>query len=74
VRDHFEDHESECIAVAVAPYERERVTPGDATRLADVDRWPMQEILREHGVALRLGLVVEGDATYEKDGERTRIQ
>jgi predicted HTH domain antitoxin len=64
VRDYFEDHESECIAATVAPYERERITPGDATRLADVDRWPMQEILRGHGVALRLGLVGEGDTPY----------
>ena len=50
---------------AVALYERERITLGDAARLADVDRWTMRDILREHGVELRLGLVDEDDAAYE---------
>ncbi|WP_018257241.1 UPF0175 family protein [Halomicrobium katesii] len=55
----------ERIAAAVALYKRERITLGDAARLAGVDRWTMRDILREHGVKLRLGLVDEDDAAYE---------
>lgn len=65
VRKYFEDHENERIAAAVALYERERITLGDAARLAAVDRWTMRDILREHGVELRLGLVDEDDAADE---------
>lgn len=65
VREYFDEHENERIAAAVALYERERITLGDAARLADVDRWTMRDILREHGVELRLGLVDEDDAAYE---------
>ena len=65
VREYFEDHENERIAAAVALYERERITLGDAARLAAVDRWTMRDILREHGVELRLGLVDEDDAADE---------
>ena len=65
VREYFEDHENERIAAAVALYERERITLGDAARLANVDRWTMCDILREHGVELRLGLINEDDAAFE---------
>ena len=65
VRKYFEDNENERIAAAVALYKREQVTLGDAARLAAVDRWTMRDILREHGVELRLGLVDEDDAAYE---------
>jgi predicted HTH domain antitoxin len=65
VREYFEDHENERIAAAVALYERERISLGDAARLAAVDRWTMRDILREHGVELRLGLLDEDDATDE---------
>ncbi|GAB3316342.1 UPF0175 family protein [Haloplanus salinarum] len=67
VREYFEDHENERIAAAVALYERERITLGDAARLAAIDRWTMRDILREHGVELRLGLVDEEDAAYEAE-------
>lgn len=67
VREYFEDHENERIAAAVALYERERITLGEAARLADVDRWTMRDILCEHGIELRLGLVDEADAAYEAD-------
>ena len=70
VREYFEDHESKRVAAAVALYERERITLGDAARLADVDRWTMRDILREHGVELRLGLVDEDDAVYEVEAAR----
>jgi len=64
---HFEEHENERVAAAVALYEREAITLGDAVRLADVDRWTMRDILREHGVELRLGLADESDAEYESE-------
>ena len=67
VREYFEDHENERTAAAVALYERERITLGDAARLADVDRWTMRDILREHGIELRLGLIDENDAAYERE-------
>ena len=65
VREYFEDNENERIAAAVALYERERITLGDAARLAGVDRWTMRDLLHEHGVELRLGLVDEDDAADE---------
>jgi predicted HTH domain antitoxin len=64
-RTYFEEHDNERVAAAVALYEREAITLGDAARLADVDRWTMRDILREHGVELRLGLADEADAEYE---------
>ncbi len=59
------NHETEHIAAALALYERERITLDDATRLADVDRWTMRDIRREHGVDHRLGFADEHDAAYE---------
>ncbi len=56
-----------CKYIGLALYERERITLGDAARLADADRWTMRDILREHGVELRLGLVDEDDAAYEAE-------
>ena len=67
VREYFEDNKNERIAAAVALYERERITLGDAARLADADRWTMRDILHEHGVELRLGLIDEDDAAYEME-------
>ena len=66
VREYFDDHENERIAAAVTLYERERITLGDAARLANVDRWTMRDMLREHGIELRVGLADEDDAAYEK--------
>jgi len=67
VREYFEDHENERIAASVALYERERITLGDAARLADVDRWTMRDILREHGVEL-------GSASLTKTTQPTRLR
>ncbi|MDQ2055899.1 UPF0175 family protein [Halobellus sp. H-GB7] len=67
VREYFEEHENERIAAAVALYERERITLGDATRLADADRWTMRDILREYDVELQFGVVDEEDADYEAE-------
>jgi predicted HTH domain antitoxin len=66
-RTYFEEHENERVAAAVALYEREAITLGDAARLAEVDRWTMRDILREHGVELRLGLADEQEANAEAD-------
>lgn len=66
-RSYFDDNEQDRIAAAVALYEREAITLGDAARLADVDRWTMRDILREHDVDLRLGLTDESDAADEAD-------
>ena len=65
VRTYFEANENERIAAAVALYEREEITLGDAARLAAVDRWTMRDLLREHGVELRLGLEDAEAATDE---------
>jgi predicted HTH domain antitoxin len=67
VREYFEGHENERIAAAVALYESERITLGDAARLADIDRWTMRDVIREHGIELRLGLADEEDAAYEAE-------
>lgn len=66
-REYFDDHENERLAAAVTLYKNEQTTLGDAARLAGVDRWTMRDILREHGVELRLGLADEADAEYESE-------
>lgn len=66
-RDYFDDHDEERVAAAVALYERETITLGDAARLAGVNRFEMKDILRDHGVELRLGLTDEADAEYEAE-------
>ncbi len=43
---------------------------GDAARPADIDRWTMRDIPREHGVALRLGFVDGDDAASEAKAAR----
>ena len=67
VREYFDDHENERIAAAVALYEGEEITLGEAARLADVDRWTMRDLLHEHGVELRIGLANGDDVAYEKE-------
>ena len=67
VREYFEAHENERIAAAVALYEAERLTLGDAARLADVDRWTMRDILREHGIDVRVGIADEADTAREAE-------
>jgi predicted HTH domain antitoxin len=59
VRTDVESHDTERIAAAVTLYERERITLGDAARLAAVDRPTLRERLAEHGVDPR---VDPGDA------------
>jgi predicted HTH domain antitoxin len=70
-REYFEDNEGERVAAAVALYRNEQITLGDAARLADVDRWTMREMLREHGVDLRLGLADRDDAAREAEAAKS---
>lgn len=70
VREYFEEHENERVAAAVSLYEHERITLGDAARLAGVDRWTMRDVLHEHDVELRLGLADGDDAVYERNAAR----
>jgi predicted HTH domain antitoxin len=70
-RKYFDDHDNERLVAAVTLYENETITFGDAARLAGEDRWIMREILRDHGVDLRLGLADETDAEYEAEAART---
>ena len=70
VRTYFEEHENERIAAAVALYEREAITLGDAARLAAVDRWTMRDLLGEHGVELRVGLADAEEAADEVAASR----
>ncbi|MFB6299544.1 MAG: UPF0175 family protein [Halobacteriales archaeon] len=69
-RDYFDDHDEERIAAAVALYERKTITLGDAARLAGVNRFEMKDILRDHGIELRIGLTDEADAEYEVEAAR----
>lgn len=69
-RDYFDDHGEERIAAAVALYERKTITLGDAARLAGVNRFEMKDILRDHGIELRIGLTDEADAEYEVEAAR----
>lgn len=65
VRKYFDEHENERTAAVVALYEDERITLGDAARLANVDRRTTRDILREHGVKLRFDPMDDEDAAYE---------
>lgn len=64
-REYFADHPNERIAAAVSLYETEDITLGTAARLADVNRFEMRDILRDHDVDLRIGLMDETDVEDE---------
>lgn len=64
-REYFADHPNDRIAAVVALYDAGNITLGTAARLADVNRFEMRDILREHGVDLRIGLMDETDAEAE---------
>lgn len=55
LREFFDTHENERLAAAVHLYAKGDLSLGDAARLADVDRFEMRDVLREHDVDLRLG-------------------
>lgn len=64
-REYFRTHENARFAATIELYKQEKITLGDAARLAGVDRWTMRDILRDHGVHLRIGLHGRTDAEYE---------
>jgi predicted HTH domain antitoxin len=70
LRDYFEDHDDARLAAAIHLYEREAISLGKAARLADVSRFDMPEILRDHGVEVRLGPEDMDDAQQEIDAAR----
>ncbi|MEF8801151.1 MAG: hypothetical protein V5A56_08970 [Halolamina sp.] len=43
------------------------MTLGDAARLAAVERWTVRDLLREHGVELRLAFADEEDAACKAE-------
>lgn len=65
LREYFETHENARVAAAVHSYASGELSLGDAARLADLNRFEMREVLREHDVELRLGPEDEADAADE---------
>jgi predicted HTH domain antitoxin len=70
LRDYFEDHENARLAASIHLYEQESISLGKAARLAGVSRFDLSEILREHGVEVRLGPEDMEDAQREIDAAR----
>lgn len=70
LRDYFDDHEDARLAAAVHLYDRGEVSLGKAARLAGVSRFEFPEILREHGVEVRVGPSDFEDAEREVDVAR----
>lgn len=70
LRDYFGDHEDARLATAIHLYETNEISLGKAARLADVSRFDMPEILREHGVTVKLGSEDMDDAQQEIDVAR----
>lgn len=70
LRDYFDDHEDARLAAAVHLYENDEISLGKAARLAGVSRYDMPEILREHGVEVKLGPEDMDDARDEIDVAR----
>lgn len=55
LREYFEENQNARIAAAVSLYASRDITLGTAARLADVNRFEMQDILRQEEVELRFG-------------------
>ncbi|MDY6765392.1 MAG: UPF0175 family protein [Halobacteria archaeon] len=55
LREYFKSNRNARVAATVALYERKEITLGQAAQLAGVNRFEMRDILRDHGVELRLG-------------------
>lgn len=69
-REYFSEHPNERIAAAGALYNDGEITLETASRFAGVNRFEMRDILREHGVDFRIGLVDEADVAYEVEAAR----
>jgi predicted HTH domain antitoxin len=70
LRDYFDDHEDARLAAAIHLYANDEISLGKAARLAGVSRFDMPEILREHGVEVKLGPEDMEDAQQEIDAAR----
>lgn len=70
LRDYFDDHEDARLAAAIHLYENDEISLGKAARLAGVSRFDMPDILREHGVDVKLGPEDMDDARAEIDVAR----
>lgn len=71
LRDYFDDHEDARLAAAIHLYDNDEISLGKAARLAGASRFDMPEILREHGVEVKLGPEDMEDAQKEVDVARS---
>lgn len=67
LRDYFDDNDDARLAAAIHLYENDEISLGKAARLAGVSRFDMPDILREHGVEVKLGPEDMEDAQREID-------
>jgi predicted HTH domain antitoxin len=70
LREYFEEDKDARISAAVRLYEKDKISLGKASRLAGVSRQEMPDILREHGVEVRLGPEDMEDAEKEIEAAR----
>jgi predicted HTH domain antitoxin len=70
-REYFEEHENDRVAAAIALYAEETISLGTAARLANVTRFEMRDLLRDHDVDLRIGPADMGEAQREIDVARS---
>lgn len=70
LRDYFDEHEDARLAAAIHLYEHDEISLGKAARLAGVSRFDMPDILREHGIEVKLGPDDMKDAEREIDVAR----
>ncbi len=70
LRDYFDDHEDARLAAAIHLYDSNEISLGKAARLAGVSRFDMPDLLREHGVGVKLGPQDMDEAQAEIDVAR----
>jgi predicted HTH domain antitoxin len=70
LRDYFDQHENARLAAAVHLYNTDQISLGKAARLADVSRFEMPNVLRQHGVEVKLGPETMDEAVDEIDVAR----
>lgn len=70
LREYFEENQNARISAAISLCEDGEITLGTAARLAGINRFEMQDLLREEGVDLRFG--PEDMAAVEDEIEAAR--
>jgi predicted HTH domain antitoxin len=70
LRDYFDTHEDARLAAAIHLYDTDEISLGKAARLAGVSRFDMPELLRDHGIEIKLGPEDMDDAHREVDVAR----